>query len=248
MMKRLDEILLNLPQIITFLNNKEFDLNELNSTTVDGLWSEICIAVFGKYEKNIVMSLYNAWQRNSRGFKHTIESQLKKSNENIEKDIEVNHKKSNKKFIILISHDQWISLQSLKTGKDRKMFRVDFSRLLTMELQKQNVDCSLRCNFNYFKKIDGQKTGSAFWKGAYYCIQNQCSNTFDASIQNYIIGEVVKVIVLQFGNNQHKLCHYPERCDGNQRKRLRLFTGAYGVLNTQINNFLENSKMKDGGY
>ena len=118
----------------------------------------------------------------------------------------------------------------------RKSLSSSFTDFLSDELQKRDINCYLKCKFNWFKKKDSKKKSSPFWYGQYYCME--CNNEIIVSIISDMF--ICMNIFIKEKDSHEKKVSKKIRCIGKQRDIQLNDIRLNGSLNCQTENVLAN--------
>jgi hypothetical protein len=114
----------------------------------------------------------------------------------------------------------------------------------TSLIQKEGINCALKCNFNWFKKTFSRKRSAPLWKGLYFC--KECNNEFLFSVDADDNSDFMLTISYIPGKNMHHdLVSSSKRFTGKERAAIALEVMAYGTSKVHNKNILFNNECDD---
>ena len=149
-------------------------------------------------------------------------------------------------IIIQIENDQWKELEHhVSNYKNRKKFKVFFHNFLSDKLQKNGVNCWLKCQFNWFKRL--KENNNCIWNGVYSCLNHECKNKFEAKIyHNFYDLNFSKTVIVKCENYiEHLKIKRPIRCTGKDRLEQARTIVISGISNVQSQNIIHNELNSD---
>ena len=114
-----------------------------------------------------------------------------------------------------------------------------FTKLLNIKLKQKNIKCYLKCNYNWFKNINGKKKLSPYWHGQYLCSNVKCPIVYNAVIEEAINTSFnLKLTWNGTADHESEFIISKERCTGEKRKNLALKLMTHGISNTRSDNII----------
>ena len=221
---------------IVLENSIEFDnIKNISSTRNESdhtnFWNKICLIFYNRIKYNNALKLYYWFKRNKHDYSTLLEQYLKENSSKIFDQL-------SSKISIIIESSKWQSFQQYITVNQtgRKSLSSSFTDFLSDELQKRDINCYLKCKFNWFKKKDSKKKSSPFWYGQYYCME--CNNEIIVSIISDMF--ICMNIFIKEKDSHEKKVSKKIRCIGKQRDIQLNDIRLNGSLNCQTENVLAN--------
>ena len=141
----------------------------------------------------------------------------------------------------MIGWDEWLNLQRFISCK-RKKFLTPFMHLLNLRIRRNKINCSLKCNNNYFTTTISA-TSKHFWRGNYKCSNENCLGRFVAIIEKIVIN---KDVVIDFFVHDIPLNHEENeikfRINGPERENLAKDLFIKGTMAVKAENIIFNEK------
>ena len=197
---------------------------------------QICSEYFGNTDYKNKIRVFKIWERNVNNF--TTEVNLRLS---------ANFNK-NHHFQINISKKEWFDqIEKNKVSyNERNKFNSDFADYLSNKLQcEKKLKCWLKFTSNWFKKQNSKKKKAPLWKGVLECIDANCSNKFNAIIENNHTLEKFKYIKIDIfpdinNKNHENFIQKISRCTGFNREQTAKDLINLGITNVESNNIIYN--------
>jgi hypothetical protein len=133
-------------------------------------------------------------------------------------------------------------LQKFISCKRKKL--TPFTRLLNLRFKKENLNCNLKSNNNYFSTTKST-TPKHYWRGFYKCTHESCPGKFIATIKNIEERKDVQINVLIA---IHPISHIENeikfQIKGKERINLAKDLIINGTLAVQADNTVFNNENK----
>ena len=141
---------------VCFIRKYNISINEITNEM-----SNLCVDLFGTYNKNDVLHLKTIWERNQNGFATKITSAI------------------NDPGLVTLSMElngnEYFEIQEFISEGERKKLLAEFDLFLNNKLKSQldfRLRCFLKSKYNWFvnsKRIYNQTSQSnIIWKGIFY--------------------------------------------------------------------------------
>jgi hypothetical protein len=146
-------------------------------------------------------------------------------------------------FCIFIGWSEWLFLQKFISCK-RKKFLTPFTRLLNLRFKKENLNCYLKSNNNYFSTTKSTPPKN-YWRGFYKCTHESCPGKFIATIENIeerkdvLINVLIAINPISHIENEIKF-----QIKGKERINLAKDLIINGTLAVQAENTVFNNENK----
>ena len=245
-----------LNQTVQFMrDNKLKDLDRKVSTGhSQSCWAIITEKICKKYDRYVALHIRDMWRRNTKKYREDVIKLLNVVNSNITNndrsittknrsfvtaETDVNHNINLNEISIKISWKEWTELQQY-VSNNKKTFLVGFTILLSQRVQRENINCFLKCSYNVFSTASKIKTEKCFWKGVYSCTNIECDITFNAFIKSIKTNEDVILNVTWYGNSKHQRETKEPRISARERKELGKKLLSRGTINVKAENILKN--------
>ncbi len=114
--------------------------------------------------------------------------------------------------------------------------------MLNLRLRNNNINCSLKCNNNYFTTTNSV-TSKHFWRGYYKCSKVDCNGEYVAIIDKI---ENQKSVVINFfvriSPINHKEQEIKFRINGKERENLAKELLIKGTMTVKSENLIYNDQ------
>jgi hypothetical protein len=150
-------------------------------------------------------------------------------------DGEKNKKNNEGEKIIFFSPDERIFLEQCLIGTSRKYANAKFTNFLSTKLNKNGVNCRLKCMYNWIKKEYSCKRNSPFFNGTYMC--SLCKGIFKVKMQS----ENDDFFSIKYSHEaDHEIIKKVQRFNSQDRLNFGSFLKSKGVSNIRAENIIKN--------
>lgn len=234
-----EKLLLITKEIMKEMNLEVDSLQKISLSRNDkkNFWNLLALKYFGYFDYNTVLKVKKWFER------HNLYVFLKRDNLITQKNLNLNIEYEKVKIVLTIQ--EWMENYNLylsKNNSDRSYFKIGFCKILTSKIQSIGLNCSLKCEYNYFKKAFSRKGSSKYWSGRYFC--DDCKKIYNLEIENIVdfsFREVMISVAHDSSINKHKSkIEVKFQCRGSERSNEALNIHAKGIENRKAENILSN--------